>query len=199
MNKMQSWFSGPPVEVLTDPETQSDGSPGDAQTPPMPPASRPPPSPATANLTRLPSDDTLNRSSHGTKSNIEELRSSNSALIHQLSTQEASFMNQLSQCTAEFSEKERALKRELGEMSSALQVQQNRVTSLEKRIRERDAQLTSCKEEKGKMLRDTTDLKNQLYQLVSFMTCDVCTVFHHSMTIDFTNPYCLSETMHWCI
>lgn len=167
MNKMQNWFGGPPVDVLTDPETQSDGSPGDNTMPALPPVSknRPPPSPS--GLTRLPSDDTLNRSSHGTKSNIEELRSSNSALIYQLSTQEASFMNQLTQCTTEFAEKEKVLKKELGETSSALQVQQSRVNSLENRIRERDAQLTSCKEEKGKMGCQITDLKNQLYQLVS--------------------------------
>jgi hypothetical protein len=167
MNKMQNWFGGPPVDVLTDPETQSDGSPGDNTMAALPPLSksRPPPSPA--GLARLPSDDTLNRSSHGTKSNVEELRSSNAALIHQLSTQEASFMNQLTQCTTEFAEKETVLKRELGEVRSALQVQQNRVNSLETRIRERDAQLTSCKEEKGKMGCQITDLKNQLYQLVS--------------------------------
>ncbi|KAL3799993.1 hypothetical protein ACHAWO_004671 [Cyclotella atomus] len=165
MNKMQNWFGGPPVDVLTDPETQSDGSPGDNTMAALPPLSksRPPSSPA--GLARLPSDDTLNRSSHGTKSNVEELRSSNAALIHQLSTQEASFMNQLTQCTTEFAEKETVLKRELGEVRSALQVQQNRVNSLETRIRERDAQLKSCKEEKGKMGCQITDLKNQLYQL----------------------------------
>lgn len=80
-------------------------------------------------------------------------------------------MNQLTQCTAEFAEKEKVLKEELGEVSSALRVQQQRVTSLEKRIRERDAQLTSCKEEKGKMGCQITDLKNQLYQLVSWHFC----------------------------
>ena len=76
-------------------------------------------------------------------------------------------MNQLTQCTTEFADKEKALKRELGEVTSSLQVQQSRVASLEKRIRERDAQLTSCKDEKGKMGCQITDLKNQLYQLVS--------------------------------
>lgn len=181
MNKMQSWFGGLPVEVVTDPETQSDrsGSPNDASssspqnTTQIPTAdaahqansSRPPPSPAN-NLTRLPSDDTLNRSSHGAKSSIEELRTANSALIHQLSAQEASFMNQLTQITSEFKLKEEALKKELGEMANALQVSQNRVGSVERRIRERDAQLTSCKEEKGRMGCQITDLKNQLYQLV---------------------------------
>ncbi|KAL7521151.1 hypothetical protein ACHAWX_006128 [Stephanocyclus meneghinianus] len=180
MNKMQSWFGGLPVEVVTDPETQSDrsGSPNDASssspqnTTQIPTAdaahqansSRPPPSPAN-NLTRLPSDDTLNRSSHGAKSSIEELRTANSALIHQLSAQEASFMNQLTQITSEFKLKEEALKKELGEMANALQVSQNRVGSVERRIRERDAQLTSCKEEKGRMGCQITDLKNQLYQL----------------------------------
>lgn len=173
MNKMQSWFGGPPVDVLTDPETQSDGSPDTSTTAlPSAPKSRPPPIPA--GLPRLPSEDTLNRSSHGSKSNTDELRSSNSALIHQLSTLEASFMNQLSQCTTEFAEKETLLKKELGEVSSALQVQQQRVSSLEKRIRERDAQLTSCKDEKGKMACQITDLKNQLYQLVSCELCILC-------------------------
>eukprot|EP01082_Thalassiosira_pseudonana_P006629 g5791.t1 g5791 contig20:167848-172306(-) len=42
---------------------------------------------------------------------------------------------------------------------------QNRLSSLERRIRERDAQLTACKEEKGRMGMVVTDLKNQLYQL----------------------------------
>eukprot|EP00804_Cyclotella_cryptica_P027054 CCRYP_013682-RA/>CCRYP_013682-RA protein AED:0.01 eAED:0.01 QI:340/1/1/1/1/1/2/85/1637 len=174
MNKMQSWFGGLPAEVLTDPETQSDnsGSPIDASSPSPRNAtatqhassSRPPPSPAN-NLSRLPSDDTLNRSSHGAKSSVEELRTANSALMHQLSAQEASFMNQLTQITSEFKSKEEALKKELAEMANALQVSQNRVGSVERRIRERDAQLTSCKEEKGKMGCQITDLKNQLYQL----------------------------------
>eukprot|EP00956_Cyclotella_meneghiniana_P018474 scaffold30763_cov68-Cyclotella_meneghiniana.AAC.3 len=166
---MQSWFGGQP-DVLTDPETQSDGSPGNNQTPPVPSTSNDRP-PKPAERTRLPSDDTLNRSSHGTKSNVDDLRNSNSALIHQLSTQEASFMNQLTQCTTEFAEKEKALKKELTEVSSALQVQQNRVASLEQRIRERDAQFTSCKDEKGKLGCQITDLKNQLYQLVRIITC----------------------------
>ena len=171
MNKMQSWFGGQPVDVLTDPETQSDGSPGDNQNPPPMPSTSNNRPPKPTERTRLPSDDTLNRSSHGTKSNVDDLRNSNSALIHQLSTQEASFMNQLTQCTAEFAEKEEALKKELTEVSSALQVQQNRVASLEQRIRERDTQFTNCKDEKGKMGCQITDLKNQLYQLVRSIVC----------------------------
>jgi hypothetical protein len=172
MNKMQNWFNGPPVDILTDPETQSDGSPGASNSSPrnvtpLPPSNRPPPSPSSGGLTRLPSDEALNRSSHGTKSSIEELRSSNSLLINQLSTQEASFMNQLTSITTEFKAKEESLKKELAEANSALTMQQNRVASVEKRIRERDAQLTNCKEEKGKMGCQITDLKNQLYQLVS--------------------------------
>ena len=44
---------------------------------------------------------------------------------------------------------------------------QKRADTVEQRIRERDAQVSSLKEEKAGCLRQIADLKNQLYQLVS--------------------------------
>ena len=62
----------------------------------------------------------------------------------------------------EFQYKEDAQNKEL-----QLQQSQNRVDSVEKRIRERDGQLSTLKEEKDGCMRQIADLKNQLYQLVS--------------------------------
>ena len=64
----------------------------------------------------------------------------------------------------EFQYKEDAQNKEL-----QLQQSQNRVDSVEKRIRERDGQLSTLKEEKAGCMRQIADLKNQLYQLVSII------------------------------
>ena len=68
----------------------------------------------------------------------------------------------------EFQYKEDAQNKEL-----QLQQSQNRVDSVEKRIRERDGQLSTLKEEKAGCMRQIADLKNQLYQLVSI----ICIIF----------------------
>ena len=68
----------------------------------------------------------------------------------------------------EFQYKEDAQNKEL-----QLQQSQNRVDTVEKRIRERDGQLSTLKEEKAGCMRQIADLKNQLYQLVSI----ICIIF----------------------
>ncbi|KAL9179509.1 LOW QUALITY PROTEIN: hypothetical protein ACHAXT_008799 [Thalassiosira profunda] len=58
---------------------------------------------------------------------------------------------------------------------------QKRVDTVEQRIRERDAQVSSLKEEKAGCLRQIADLKNQLYQLqfeVEETTSDKATAAH---------------------
>jgi len=64
----------------------------------------------------------------------------------------------------EFQYKEDAEKKHM-----LLQQSQNRSDALEKRIRERDGQLSTLKEEKAGCMRQIADLKNQLYQLVSIV------------------------------
>ena len=76
----------------------------------------------------------------------------------------------------EFQYKEDAEKKDM-----LLQQSQNRSDALEKRIRERDGQLSTLKEEKAGCMRQIADLKNQLYQLVSsiflsFLVYDMCCV-----------------------
>jgi len=62
-------------------------------------------------------------------------------------------------------EREIQLKDECKAKDLEIQTSQKRVDSLERRIRERDTQMTSLKEEKSTMSRQIADLKNQLYQL----------------------------------
>jgi len=66
-------------------------------------------------------------------------------------------------------EREIQLKDECKAKDLEIQTSQKRVDSLEMRIRERDTQMTSLKEEKSTMSRQIADLKNQLYQLVSIV------------------------------
>ena len=76
----------------------------------------------------------------------------------------------------EFQYKEDAEKKDM-----LLQQSQNRSDALEKRIRERDGQLSTLKEEKAGCMRQIADLKNQLYQLVSSIICiilGICVVLH---------------------
>mmetsp|Transcript_10940 Transcript_10940/g.23132 ORF Transcript_10940/g.23132 Transcript_10940/m.23132 type:complete len:1699 (+) Transcript_10940:75-5171(+) len=129
-------------------------------------------------LIRLPSNDALNRSlhnnsSHGTSSSsqkdsaqqISELRTANAKLINKLSTMEADFMNQVHDVTSQMAQREAKYKEEAKEKEVQLATFQNRVVSAERRIRERDHQLTGLKEEKARQMHMITDLKNQLYQL----------------------------------
>ena len=63
---------------------------------------------------------------------------------------EADHLNQLHEMRSQLDEKDVAHREELT-----------------RRIRERDAQLATLKEERGGCMRQIADLKNQLYQLVS--------------------------------
>ena len=90
------------------------------------------------------------------------------AAITKLSTMEADHLNQLNNVTGACAERELQYKEEVQNKDVQLQQSQNRIDAVERRIRERDVQLTSLKDEKAGCMRQIADLKNQLYQLVSF-------------------------------
>ena len=73
---------------------------------------------------------------------------------------EATHLDELHELSAQYTEDAR-------NKDMQLQQSQNRVTAVERRIRERDAQMTTLKEEKAGFVRQVSDLKDQLYQLVS--------------------------------
>lgn len=81
---------------------------------------------------------------------------------------EAEHLNQLNNVTGACAERELQYKEEVQSKEVQLQQSQNRIDAVERRIRERDVQLTSLKDEKAGCMRQIADLKNQLYQLVSF-------------------------------
>ena len=87
------------------------------------------------------------------------------AAITKLSTMEAEHLNQLNNVTGACAERELQYKEEVQSKEVQLQQSQNRIDAVERRIRERDVQLTSLKDEKAGCMRQIADLKNQLYQL----------------------------------
>mmetsp|Transcript_25197 Transcript_25197/g.48180 ORF Transcript_25197/g.48180 Transcript_25197/m.48180 type:complete len:124 (-) Transcript_25197:15-386(-) len=93
--------------------------------------------------------------------------SNDNALRSKLSTMEAAHIHQLHEVTSQMAERELQYKDDVQNKDVQLQQCQHRVMSVERRIRERDGQMTTLKEEKGGCLRQIEDLKNQLYQLVS--------------------------------
>jgi hypothetical protein len=69
--------------------------------------------------------------------------------------------------TSQMAERELRLREEVSAKDAMLRQCENRVDAVERRIRERDAQVTSLKEERAAGARQIENLKNQLYQLVS--------------------------------
>mmetsp|Transcript_16883 Transcript_16883/g.36440 ORF Transcript_16883/g.36440 Transcript_16883/m.36440 type:complete len:1529 (+) Transcript_16883:101-4687(+) len=114
------------------------------------------------------SDTQSDRSASPTNNNgttINTSSNSNSQIISTLSTMEAAHLNQLHEVTSEMAERELLYKEENNNKEMQLQQSHNRVSAVERRIRERDAQMSSLKEEKAGCMRQIADLKNQLYQL----------------------------------
>lgn len=107
------------------------------------------------------------RSVSPNNSTINTSSNSNAHIITKLSTMEAAHLNQLHEVTSEMAERELAYQDDVKNKESLLQQSQNRVTAVERRIRERDSQMSSLKEDKAGCMRQIADLKNQLYQLVS--------------------------------
>lgn len=66
---------------------------------------------------------------------------------------------------SQMAEREFRLREEAHAKDAALRQAEARIASVEQRIRERDTQVLSLKEEKTASARQITDLKNQLYQL----------------------------------
>lgn len=73
----------------------------------------------------------------------------------------------LHEVTSQMAERELRLREEVSTKDAMLRQCENRVDAVERRIRERDAQVTSLKEERAAGARQIENLKNQLYQLVS--------------------------------
>ncbi len=74
----------------------------------------------------------------------------------------------LHEVTSQMAERELRLREEVAAKDALLRQCENRVDAVERRIRERDAQVASLKEERAASTRQIENLKNQLYQLVSF-------------------------------
>lgn len=72
---------------------------------------------------------------------INSKTATSTQLISELSTMEATHHNQMHELTSQYMEESKNRERELQQC-------QNRVSSVERRIRERDAQMTALKEEK---------------------------------------------------
>ena len=109
------------------------------------------------------SDTQSSRSSSPSNHNIGTINSrsnTQSQIISKISTMEATHLDELHELSAQYTEDAR-------NKDMQLQQSQNRVTAVERRIRERDAQMTTLKEEKAGFVRQVSDLKDQLYQLVS--------------------------------
>jgi septal ring factor EnvC (AmiA/AmiB activator) len=80
----------------------------------------------------------------------------------------------LHEVTSQMAERELRLREEATAKDAQLRQCENRVAAVERRIRERDAQVTTLKEERADTARQIENLKNQLYQLVSERHCSVC-------------------------
>ena len=72
---------------------------------------------------------------------------------------------------SQMAEREFRLREEAHAKDAALRQAEARIASVEQRIRERDTQVLSLKEEKTASARQITDLKNQLYQLPMGRLC----------------------------
>jgi chromosome segregation ATPase len=123
-------------------------------------------------ITRLPSQDSLDRSIHNesghgksTEQIIRDLKHSNAALSAKTAEMEANFMNQLNKLTLSFQEKQKVLEESIKRKDIQLASMETRCVSTENRIRERDTQLAKLKEENAFQRHSISDLKNQLYQL----------------------------------
>ncbi|KAL3788538.1 hypothetical protein ACHAW5_009384 [Stephanodiscus triporus] len=71
----------------------------------------------------------------------------------------------LHEVTSQMAERELKLREDATAKDAMLRQSENRVASVEMRIRERDAQVTALKEERAASARQIENLKNQLYQL----------------------------------
>ncbi len=123
-------------------------------------------------ITRLPSQDSLDRSIHNesghgksTEQIIRDLKHSNASLSAKTAEMEANFMNQLNKLTLSFQEKQKVLEDSIKRKDIQIGSMEARCVSTENRIRERDRQLAKLKEENAFQRHSISDLKNQVYQL----------------------------------
>jgi len=119
---------------------------------------------------RVPSWDTMSRSIHNDSGHgkssaqtIRDLRASNAKLTDRMAEMEAEFMNQMNQTRMRMSTLEDSIKTKDQEIAAF----ESRTLSTEKRIQDRDTQVTQLKEENAFQRHTISDLKNQMYQLQS--------------------------------
>ena len=96
----------------------------------------------------------------------------------------------LHEVTSQMAERELRLREEATAKDAQLRQCENRVAAVERRIRERDAQVTTLKEEKADTARQIENLKNQLYQLVSERHCVCERVLRGRRVLRPSNSFC---------
>ena len=114
--------------------------------------------------------ETQSERSHSSDSGsgtINTASNSTPQILSKLVSMDAAHLNQLNEVTSKMAEREFNYKEELQKKDIQLQQSQKRVAAVEQRIRERDVQLSVLRDEKSECTREITDMKNQLYQLVS--------------------------------
>ena len=103
----------------------------------------------------------------------------------------------LHEVTSQMAERELRLREEATAKDAQLRQCENRVAAVERRIRERDAQVTTLKEERADTARQIENLKNQLYQLVSERHCVCERVLRGRRVLRPSNSFC-SLTLAQC-
>lgn len=123
-------------------------------------------------ISRLPSQDSLDRSIHNELGNgkstaqiIRDLKHANASLSAKLSTEEANFMNQLSEVTRSFEDQRMKMDEDIRSMKKQLAHLEAYKAAADSKLKEKDAALSKVKEESAFQRHSISDLKNQLYQL----------------------------------
>ena len=124
-------------------------------------------------INRLPSQDSMDRSTHNEGSThgksasqiIKELKQSNASLSAKTAGMEADFMNQLNHQNRKTEEQKRRMEETLKKSEKLLLTLESRCKNAEQLLGERDEQLTKLREEGAFQRHTISDLKNQLHQV----------------------------------
>ncbi|KAL3925616.1 MAG: hypothetical protein SGILL_000290 [Bacillariaceae sp.] len=124
------------------------------------------------NISRLPSQDSLDRSIHNESGNgkstaqvIRDLKHSNSALSAKMASQEKQYMNQLADVERTSSKRQQELEESMRKVKSKLSQYEAYKSSAESKLQQQETSLSKVKEESAFQRHTISDLKNQLYQL----------------------------------
>ena len=124
-------------------------------------------------INRLPSQDSMDRSTHTEGSThgksasqiIKELKQSNAAWSAKTATMEADFMNQLNHATRRAEEQKKRMEETLKKSEQILTTLESRCKTSEHALKEREDQLAKVREESAFQRHTISDLKNQLHQM----------------------------------